>query len=228
MDSVECIFFDLDNTLLDFDTAQEHALKSTLTTFDLPYSSEVLDLYRQLNNTLWAQLETGEMTKEVILVERFKRLFENFDGKIDPASLNSSFLNDLVLHSKPYVGAEDLIKSLAKKFELGIITNGDKVTQRRRMANTSLGEHFKFTLVSDDIGVAKPNPQIFAAAFEKVSVDDKQKVLYIGDSIKADIEGAQNFGFRTGWHNRTGKSYPGERQPDFEYTSIEQLRGILH
>ena len=55
-----CILFDADNTLLDFDMAENKALIETLTQYDIEPSNETIQKYREINEGLWRQLEKGQ------------------------------------------------------------------------------------------------------------------------------------------------------------------------
>ena len=73
---IETIFFDLDDTLLDFTKAEAVALRRALTESDVPAEQAVLDRYHVINQRQWELLEEGALTRAEVLTTRFDILFE--------------------------------------------------------------------------------------------------------------------------------------------------------
>ena len=74
-----------------------------------------------------------------------------------------------------------------------IISNGFKETTLTKMHVSGLNPYFKNVIISEDVGVNKPDSKIFEHALTKASAT-KQESVMIGDSLEADIRGAQDFG----------------------------------
>ena len=72
---ITTLFFDIDDTLLDFGAAEHAAITETLRTVGIPPEDAVIRRYCEINDALWKQLERGEITRGEILVGRFVRLF---------------------------------------------------------------------------------------------------------------------------------------------------------
>jgi FMN phosphatase YigB (HAD superfamily) len=77
--------------------------------------------------------------------------------------------------------------------------------------------------VSEAIGYSKPDPKIFEAALSKMGHSEKKSVLMIGDSIKADIQGAQSAGIDTCWVNLKQDVYVGQTKPTYEVVKLEEI-----
>ena len=72
-----CILFDADNTLLNFDAAENKALTETLVNYGIEPDAETVQTYRTINEELWRQLEKGQIRREKLFGERFSRFFKD-------------------------------------------------------------------------------------------------------------------------------------------------------
>ena len=72
---VETLFFDLDNTLLDFNQAERAAIAKTLESFHIAPEPSVLKRYSELNLAQWKLLEQGKITRDQVKLRRFRLLF---------------------------------------------------------------------------------------------------------------------------------------------------------
>lgn len=71
-------------------------------------------------------------------------------------------------------------------------------TLRKTLSHYELEDHFNFQIYSDEVGISKPNSQIFQLVFDQaneIKKTTKKEILHIGDNIVADYNGAINFGF---------------------------------
>lgn len=124
-------------------------------------------------------------------------------------------------------GAADFIAMLAGRCSLGVVTNGAADDQRQKLAWFDLERRFDPIVISGEIGVAKPDPAIFAVALDRLSVRAAD-VWHVGDSLRADVAGAQAAGITAVWLNRAGDPPPpGQPQPDIETSSLTQLARLL-
>lgn len=106
---------------------------------------------------------------------------------------------------------------------MGIITNGFKSLQQKRLDNTDTAGFFEIVVVSEDVGVAKPDPAIFEFAFGLMPKVDKSAVLMVGDTLASDILGANNIGIDSCWFNPHGQENTTGIQPTYEIHSMLEL-----
>ena len=82
---IKFVFFDLDDTILDFHKAERTAIKKTLKSYSIKVNKNMLDLYSKINLGEWKKLEKKELTHEQVKVRRFevflKEINKNFDAK---------------------------------------------------------------------------------------------------------------------------------------------------
>lgn len=90
-----------------------------------------------------------------------------------------------------------------------VVTNGDTQVQTEKMVRTGLVDKVAAYVISEDVGVRKPNPRIFAIAADRVGRRLSGAWL-IGDSPEVDIGGANALGIPSAWLRR-GRPWADER-----------------
>ena len=93
-----CILFDADNTLLNFDAAENKALAETLVNYGIEPDAETVQTYRTINEELWRQLEKGQIRREKLFSERFSRFLKAIDAAGDGVEMNRFYLEQLSTH----------------------------------------------------------------------------------------------------------------------------------
>jgi 2-haloacid dehalogenase len=229
------LFLDADGTLFDYDGAEAMALEAAFRALVGPYDgARSLPAYRTINHAIWQELERGEITQSALAVERFRRLFrelglsgaEELAGRMSPR-----YLDELARRSRLIPGTEEVIRALARAHRLVLVTNGLSRVQRPRVERSAIANCFEALVISDEVGVAKPDPAILELACRAIGivpgVEEKRGMLMVGDSLKADIAGGAAFGIDTCWYNPTGgRSVPPAPTPTHEISRLEDLLQI--
>lgn len=219
--------FDVDGTLFDFDKAATHALKATFFQYELPYETQYIERYLEINRSLWALFEKGQIEASELKSLRFARLLESLKRKADPRQMNEDYLGHLADGSMLLDGAKELIEGLHGKVRMMLITNGFQKVQKPRLARSGIENYFESVVVSDEVGVAKPDPQIFDHSFATMGHPNKADVLIIGDSLSSDIKGGRNYGIDTCWYNPTAKARPDQLPITHEVKTLAQIPPLL-
>lgn len=230
MNRFTTLLFDADDTLLDFHKDERQALIKALTHFGVPVTEENIQIYSDINQGMWRQLEKGEITKPELKRTRFKKFFEaiDFHCNEDPLTVNEHYLSLLGEGGNTLDGAVEAVKSLYEAgYKLYIVTNGVAATQAKRLQRSGLLPYIKEVFVSESIGYQKPRKEYFDAVLEKIVEKDKSKILVIGDSLTSDIKGAMNAGLPCCWLNRYGKELPEEYEVDFEISDVKEVVGVV-
>ena len=223
-----CILFDADNTLLDFDMAENKALTETLTQYEIEPSNETIQKYREINEGLWRQLEKGQIRRDKLMNERFTRFLKEIGKEGNGAEMNRAYLSQLSSH--PDLMADnvlDVLHELAEVATMAIVTNGFDKVQSRRVKESGVGEFVEEVFVSERADSEKPNRKIFDTALKTLGVENREHVLVVGDSLSSDIQGGINAGLDTCWLNRNHAENPGQVSPTYEIDSLEQLYPIV-
>ncbi len=220
----DLVLLDADGTLFDFDAAEEAAFKATSSSF---YPSQAPDslarlfvLYKDINRAIWAELERGEIEKDELKVERFRRLFSrarealtdpSISEALDPEAFARDYLSTLATQDQLLPGSESFVRALASMgARIAVASNGVGSVQRGRFALSPLGSSVGELLISEELGAEKPAVAFFEAAFEKLGrpLERKEGVLMVGDSWSADVMGALGFGLDAVWLNLKGATAP--------------------
>jgi len=222
------IFFDADDTLLNYPRAERAALRACRREFRLRIEPGLfLDAYRRHNRDVWQAFERGETDQVTLRVERFRRLAAELAIRDLPLERASSFyLAALAGQSQLLPGALATVRMLAKKFPLALITNGIAAVQNKRFAASPITPYFKAIVISEEVGIAKPDPRIFESALRKTGLAAGE-VLYVGDSVTSDMSAARNAGMDFCWLNPGRAPVPDGYAPAFVIAAIRELPRCL-
>jgi len=92
-------------------------------------------------------------------------------------------------------GVREMLDRVARRYPLGLITNGTSAMQRAKLASLGVGTLFDPIVVSEEVGLRKPDRRIFERAISGWGVT-AASVLFVGDDPIADIEGARGAGMQ--------------------------------
>ncbi|WP_047383804.1 YjjG family noncanonical pyrimidine nucleotidase [Cetobacterium sp. ZWU0022] len=222
------LIFDADETLFDFKASEKDALKKTLIEYNIDYNeNHHLEIYKEINTKIWKELEEGSITQSELKIERFRRFCEKLELDFNPENFAYSYMNHLSNSSILLDDALDLIQTLHKKFDLFIITNGLTKVQTGRIRNSIIAPYFKDIIISEEVGVSKPNPEIFEITFKNNNIENKSSALMIGDSLTSDIKGGNNFGIDTCLFNPNKIEFKSEIKPVYEISYLKELLNHL-
>lgn len=224
----EIILFDADDTLFDFKKSESFAIKKLVYTLNSNFNDEhIIDTYKDINTKIWIEFEEGKITSDALKIERFDRLIKKLNLSADAYELCNLYVKFLGDGSFLYDETEELLNYLSKNYRIGIITNGLADVQHRRIRSSIVGHFFEDVVISDEIKIAKPNPDIFTHALNNLSHNNNESVLMIGDSLNSDIKGGINAGIDTCWFNQHKKENTSSIKPTYEINTLLQLKDIL-
>lgn len=226
------LFFDLDDTLWAFsrnarETFREmydkYGYEEYFNSFEHYYS-----LYQRRNLELWEEYARGEVTKEELNRQRFLYPLEQVGVK-GGTELSKRFSEDFfkVIPTKSGVmpHAHEVLQYLSAKYNLYILSNGFEELQCHKMRSAGLDRYFRKVVLSDDIGVLKPRPEIFHFALSATQ-SLLHESLMIGDSWENDVTGARGVGMHQVFFNVTGRvELP--FAPTYQITDLKELMQIL-
>lgn len=219
---------DLDDTLLDFQASEKLCFKDTFTNFGVnALIDDIHKTYKLENNLLWEQLEKGEINKDFLKTERFKRTLDHHKIEIPPHKMADYYLTQLPKHVVLIDGAVELLKYLKQFGEVGIITNGMELVQRERIKNSELKNFIDFIAVSEECGFTKPDKRFFEYTVKKAKNFTKESTIVIGDRLDADILGANHFGINSCWFNQHNRENTSTAKPTYIINDLMSLKNLL-
>lgn len=223
------IFFDLGQTLIDewdyiryFDQLLLHTLNGYGARID--YRN-----YNTLKNNILLHRKIGTSGfMNLVLIMAQLILPKGYDIIIFK-KIEQSLLENKKKLIKLYCEVTDIVPLLSKNYSLGIISNNSSGSADL-LAKNNLGNYFKTICLSQNIGISKPDPQIFIKALEDSNVS-KENCVMVGDRLDIDIYPANEIGIKTirtlNSIYRIQKPINKKEEPFTEITSLKELPNVL-
>ena len=221
------VLLDLDDTILDFHTAERTSIAQAFQSLGLPSDEAVLRRYSEINAWCWQQLECGAMERAEILVRRFELLFSELGFNGDPGEAQHRY--ESLLKSGHYFvpGAIELLETISPRYELYLISNGNASTQESRLKSAQISHYFKDIFISELVGHNKPSPAFYEACFKRILDFRPEDAVVVGDSLTSDIQGGINMGLTTCWFNPGHAPARVDIPADYEFGSLDALPALL-
>ncbi|MDO9000006.1 MAG: YjjG family noncanonical pyrimidine nucleotidase [Bacteroidota bacterium] len=202
MKNIKHIFFDLDDTLWDFEKNSIYILQQLFLEFDLKHKLKTdfenfAGIYKTVNLQLWQQYSKKEITKDYLRNRRFNLVFNqfNYDNYDENIIITEHYLNRAPKGKHLKEGCIETLNYLKQNYHLHIITNGFKEIQGIKIESCGLKDYFKNIIISEEHQLSKPEEKIFRLA-EDFAFAKKEECVMIGDNFESDVEGALNAGWK--------------------------------
>lgn len=234
MKQYDVLFIDLDDTLYDFSSNSRDAYEEVyaLLEYDRYFDSfqHYYTIYWEYNSRLWVRYAAGEITRDYLNAERYTHPLRVV-GAPDADALGARFWHEsmqrLPLGKRLMPHAREVLDYLRPRYrKIYILSNGFTELQARKMQSAGIGHYFDGMVLSEDIGVNKPHPDIFLHALRMASTT-ADKAIMVGDNFDVDILGARGVGIDQVYYNPEGKPVPPEAQPTHVIASLLELKEIL-
>jgi len=219
---IRAVFFDVDDTLVDYATTARLALD------DAMGAAGEYELWQEISEPYFRRYDRGEIEFAAMRIERtahFLRELGREDDSRRAADLETARFAAL---NRSFVLFDDVLPCLAalreRSLRLGVITNNDGPHQRRKLAAVGLADSFDAVAISGEVGAAKPDPVIFTYACAALGVAPNEAV-HIGDRLNADALGATAAGLRGVWLDRRSAAGDERRVP--VVSSLAELDALL-
>lgn len=224
----KAIGFDLDGTICDFRKTMRHSLEIVLAEIlnKIPACGDFLtvDKLIEIRDEVAEELKEKAMSFEEIRLHAFRRTLR-YLGIVDDrfaATLTELYLQHRFEDAVLFNEVNSTLEQLKARYVLGVISNGNSYPRR-----LGLEQYFQFIVLSQDVGVEKPDPLIFLIALQKAGCASCD-FLYVGDSQEEDIVGANRAGISVAWLNRCGQErHRNIPRPDYEIHDLSDLLRIL-
>ncbi len=115
-------------------------------------------------------------------------------------------------------------------YRIAMIANGDSAGARNIIETTVLQDYFDAIIISEEVGIEKPYPEIFKTTLARLGIKAENAVM-VGNRIDADIVGANRSGMKSvwfRWNTRYSDAiHSSEEKPDFTINSLIELSALL-
>lgn len=244
MKQYKAVLIDWDDTIGDFIGAAKLALQEMYDKYHLSdyFASheEFISLYKPHNIELWDKYGKDLVTKAFLRVDRFlwpllhgSKVGERQEAKGERQDLTAlaeqmseDFLHLTTAHFSLLEGAEELVRYLAEKYPLTVVTNGFVEVQYEKFDKSGLRDCFAHIVLSEEVGCQKPNPRIYEEALRMNGVSAEEAVM-IGDSWNSDIQGAINAGIDQIWIRKSQDPLPEGQSATYIVKSLAEVMEIL-
>ncbi|NLA23504.1 MAG: noncanonical pyrimidine nucleotidase, YjjG family [Bacteroidales bacterium] len=230
MKTYKHLFFDLDRTLYDFESASKHTLSDIYTKHNLQefYKdfNQFYEIYKNHNYKLWVDYRNKKISKDKLNFNRFyNTLLEVGENNENLAcKMSKDYINIIPNKCILFPDTHEVLTYLKSKYKLYIITNGFKEVQYKKIRKCNLNHYFDKTYISEEVGYNKPDNKYF----QHVMQDCGAKIndcLVIGDDLDVDIQGAINSNIDSVWFN--SDNIYSELPATFKIESLKDLKEIL-
>jgi len=201
-DSIRTVLFDFDGTLVFHQPDSFDVIRGFCADIGQPLGQEAERQGRRTRHEYFVDPiirdQLNGLSSQEFWTHFNRHLLEAIcvEGNLDDlASQVTDRLSDLTLkYHCPEASCLTLRELRARGYDLGLITNRVNVERFHELLDQmSLWSHFDLVLASGEIGVAKPDPQIFAIALDRIGASAEESI-YIGDNYWADVVGARRAG----------------------------------
>lgn len=207
---IRAVLFDLDDTLSDHISSVRAAVAAQQQHHAELASHELNDLIERSSDALEAahsRMLAGEITSDQAREIRTRDFFAGLGIEKSDAELDAGhevYREAYEAARGPVAGAHDLLAAIqAADYRLGLITNNLVSGQLAKLDRLEMRHYFEMLAISEEVGVPKPDPQIFHIALERMRLDVSEVVM-VGDSLTSDIAGALGVGMACVWVDRKG------------------------
>lgn len=222
------IFIDIDGTLVDHEGAERAGARSFFESHRRELGQSVDEFVRSWHSVAEKHIRRhlrGQISFQEQRRARLRELFlpsrELTDEEAD--QLFESYLRDYEDNWTLFPEVRESLTGLAASYKLGIISNGDSQQQRRKLHSTGIDTFFSTVLISGDIGISKPESDIFLNACGQAGLRPNQ-CCYVGDNIHDDAIAAENAGLLGIWVNRNAEK---SRAHVLEVNSLSGVNSLI-
>ena len=229
----EHVFFDLDHTLWDFETNSRETLHDLYHELELVNKGignfeDFHNTYNHYNQIFWDRFRKGFISREELRWKRMWRTLTEFriGDETLARDMSERYLEILPTKKNLFDDTLEILNYLdGKGYPMHLITNGFEKTQHAKMHHSGIKHFFREVITSEAAGIMKPHVAIFEYALQKTGARADNSIM-IGDTLDADILGANNAGIDTVYFNPAVPA-DGEIVPTYVIQTLGEIKLLL-
>lgn len=221
------ILFDLDNTIFDTQKNATLALHKMSIAKSFPFNPDQMNWWFEVNDLLWGKFETGLISRKELLDSRFKTFFGKYNIEVDSAKFEKEFQALFAAEHSLMPNAVDMLESVGQNHNLFVVSNGSKQKQLTQLAGADISKYFDEVFLAEDIGYKKPDTQFFDSVKSDINGATLSNMLVVGDSLTADIDGANRSHLDSVWYDTECSGSKSEIKPTYTITNLNELPNLV-
>lgn len=218
------VMFDLDDTLVDHSSAlRAGALALAEAAHISDDRTAFAARWKAIQAEKYPRYLRGELRYEDMCRER---IWEAVDPNLSPTKADTLFATYMSAYHAAWRLFDDVVTCLSamQPYRLGIVTNGRAAEQRKKLSVLGIAPRFVHVAISEEVGVAKPDPAIFLGACSAMRVAP-ESVVFVGDSYELDYQAARAVGMSAVWLDRSAPA--GLTDGTVRVSSLDELPALL-
>lgn len=222
----KAIVFDLDDTLYNYSVIHDEAVlvlrEYTCSRYQVTYNAFDYAFQKAKKDTKALLDNTGASHNRMLYFQKtLENLGENvIEGSLEMYEIYWGYILD---HMQLRTGAEEILKECNEMgIQIGVCSDLTAYIQHRKLRKLGIGQYVDAIVTSEEAGAEKPASIIFQMILDKLKVKPNE-TLFVGDSLKKDVEGAIAMGLDACWFH-DGKANEEYRA----VSSFKDIRGIIH
>lgn len=226
------VFIDLDNTVWAFDQNSQDTFREMYEKyhFERFFDSfeQFFHIYSVKNEKLWEEYGKGTITKDELNAIRYAHPFRQvgaYDHEL-VETYKKDYMSRIAFKGNLMPHTREALDYLYSKYNLYILSNGFRELQTQKLRSAKVDHYFKKIILSEDIGVHKPNVQIYHFALSATQSELRQSIM-IGDNWKTDIVGAQQTGMDCIYYNYLKDTTIHSPKANYEITDWLEIKDFL-
>lgn len=224
------VLFDLDDTLFDHVGSAGSALRRVQESFAPSVAfQDFEDRHTAYLEEMHAEVLAGRIELNEARRERFRRVFRSLGLKLEETTADrvaSAYRTGYLAARQPMTGARALLEALHARVRIAIVSNNLLDEQTDKLAFCGLDPFVDALVVSEEVGIMKPDPAIFRYALDRLEIAPDEAVM-VGDSWAADILGAHRAGVRAVWFNPRHLARPDRQMVVEEIDALTPVEPLL-
>lgn len=225
------LLIDLDDTLWDTRYNNKEGLRELYTALDwgqyFVSFEDYFSVYIVHNEYLWEEYNHSRVTKEYLSIDRLRHPLREMMELEDSQwlEIDKQYKELVKQQTRLCPGALETMAYLNARYKTCILSNGFGELQFDKLERSGLAAFCDGVVLSEDVGVQKPDRRIFDHALEKMSYSADES-LVIGDRYGTDIVGASGAGLESIWYNPDGLEQPSKEIVSGLLTTVSDLREL--
>ena len=221
MKNIRGILFDLDNTLVN----REASIRSYAEVFHHDFGHLLSIGPESIATRLIVADSGGHRKKEDMLTQISS--WPEWQSPPDMAYIDRHWMWEFPPLAVPMDDMIPTVEELVGRgIKLGIITNGSARAQNAKIMALHLWRYFSVMLVSETVGLRKPDERLFKMALEKLDLSPGE-VCFVGDHPEADIIGADQAGLTGVWLSGFHTWPENKKKPVFQIQNLSEILSLI-